>query len=369
MNDSHEHEHHHPHPASPGGNVPEKGAEDVGSRALSEALGSSFFFVKIVMVILIIVFFASGAVIVGPQERAVILRFGKPRGTGQDQLLGSGLHLAFPPPIDEVVKIPMEEIQTVTSTVGWYATPEQEMLGALPQPQPSLNPSFAGYTLSADGNIIHARATMGYRITDALAYAFQFVAASNVVQTVLDSALVWASARMTVDQAIKNTDAFKEQVASRVTTLSEQMDLGITISTLTTSVVPPRYVNDAFEAVSGAQQDRDRAIQTAQGEANALLATARAEADAIVNAGRSARTAYLTNLISDARSFSDQLPEYEKNPELFRQRRFIESWTRVLANAKDIWPVPENTHGAPIELRLLLNREPPAPRTNAPPGS
>ena len=105
--------------------APEISAEDSGSRALAEALGSSFFFVKIIMAVLVVVFLASGAVTVGPQERAVILHFGKPGSEGAAGLLGPGLHFAFPAPIDEVVKIPIGQIQYVTSTIGWYATPEQ----------------------------------------------------------------------------------------------------------------------------------------------------------------------------------------------------------------------------------------------------
>ena len=51
---------------------------DAGSQALSEALRSSFGIVKILMVILVGVFIFSGVFQVGPQERAILLRFGKP---------------------------------------------------------------------------------------------------------------------------------------------------------------------------------------------------------------------------------------------------------------------------------------------------
>ena len=77
-----------------------------------------------------------------PQEKAVILRFGKPVGHGQEALLGPGLHWSFPYPIDEVVRIPITEIQKVTSTIGWYyLTPEQQASGIMPCPGPSLYPA------------------------------------------------------------------------------------------------------------------------------------------------------------------------------------------------------------------------------------
>ena len=64
--------------------------DDAGSQALAEALRSSFAIVKVVMVLMVLAFFGSGFFTVGPQEKAIILRFGKPVGEGQKALLGGG---------------------------------------------------------------------------------------------------------------------------------------------------------------------------------------------------------------------------------------------------------------------------------------
>ena len=69
----HSHKHDHGAPVTP---------EDAGSQALAEALGSSFAIVKVVMVLMVVIFFCSGFFTVGPQEKAVILRFGKLVGEG-----------------------------------------------------------------------------------------------------------------------------------------------------------------------------------------------------------------------------------------------------------------------------------------------
>src|SRR4051794_24843675 len=124
----HDHDHDHkPHSHEAPAPATQVVSEDAGSQALAEALRSSFAIVKVVMVVLVIVFFAKGFFTVGPQERAIILRFGSPQGQGDKALLGAGLHWSLPYPIDEVVKIPITEIQKVSSTVGWYlTTPEKE---------------------------------------------------------------------------------------------------------------------------------------------------------------------------------------------------------------------------------------------------
>src|SRR5690242_21629920 len=88
---------------------------DAGTQALSEALRSSFGIVKFVMLLLVGLFLASGFFTVGPQERAIIIRLGKPVGEGPKALLGPGLHYSLPYPIDEYVKVPITAIQKVKS--------------------------------------------------------------------------------------------------------------------------------------------------------------------------------------------------------------------------------------------------------------
>src|SRR5258707_11329442 len=101
--------------------LPAETPMDAGSQALSEALRSSFGIVKFLLGLLIIIFLASGIFQVGPQERAIKLRFGKPVAEGAKALLGPGLHISFPYPIDESVRVFITGIQQVSSSVGWLA--------------------------------------------------------------------------------------------------------------------------------------------------------------------------------------------------------------------------------------------------------
>src|SRR5580704_17395005 len=99
MSDDHKHpsaEHTRGQPGAPAPASEPLSQEDAGSQALAEAFRSSFFIVQVVMVILVVLFFCSGMFTVGPQEKAVILRLGRPVGEGAGALLGSGWHFAFP---------------------------------------------------------------------------------------------------------------------------------------------------------------------------------------------------------------------------------------------------------------------------------
>jgi membrane protease subunit HflK len=337
---------------------PSKTPLDAGSRALEEALRSSFRIIQVVMVILLALFFCSGITTVGPQEKAVILRFGRPLSTGPENLLGPGFHWAFPYPIDEVKKIPVGQIQSVTSTVGWYAiTDAQAAAGIEPPPNPFLNPAADGYVITADGNIVHARARLSYHITDALAYTFNFTNAQSVVINVLNHALVYAAAHSTVDDALVNNAGFKEKVLGRVNKQIEELKLGITLEPSEVTVIAPRFVKPDFDAVLNAQQDSSKTVLTAQGNAQSISRQAEAEANALVSGAEAQRSRYVAAVQADAAAFSAQLPQYEANPELFKQRRLTETWQRILSVSPDKFFLPEPMDGKVPELRLLLNRE------------
>ena len=341
------------------------GGMDAGSQALAEALRSSFAIVKIVMIALVAVFLFSGFFTVGPQEKAIILRFGKPLGEGDQALLGAGAHWAFPYPMDEVVKVPIAEIQQVKSTVGWFAqTPEQEALNQEPPANPSLNPMFDGYALTADGNIVHTKATLRYRIEDPVRYVFDFVNASNAVQNALNNALLATAARFTVDDILtRDRIGFQDAVRRHVLQLIELQKLGISVDQCDVDSRAPRQLKQAFDNVVTAGQNRDKILNEARSYENQVLSKASADAAGRLDIAEADRTRLVESVKSDADTFERLRPKYASNPDLFVQQRLVETMSRVLTNVQDKIFLAERADGRPRELRLQLNREPPKPKT------
>ncbi|HWD92406.1 MAG TPA: protease modulator HflK [Verrucomicrobiae bacterium] len=359
-------EHSHPHGEHEHPHLPETPV-DAGSQALTEALRSSFAIVRFVMFLLVLVFLGSGFFKVEPNERAMILRFGKPLGVGEKALLGPGLHWSYPYPIDEVVKISVTGIQKVASSVGWYATtPEQELAGTEPPAGPSLNPAVDGYTITADANIVHVRSTLYYRIEDPVRYTFGFVDASNMVRNALNNAVVYASANFKVDDILtKDKAGFQDAVRRRATELLENENIGVAVDQCDVQTTWPRQqkVSDAFVAVLNAQINRDRALQEASSYTNQVLTAATANSNGIVNIAESERAQLLSDLASRASNFVSILPWYQTNKDLFVQQQFNETMGRVLTNLQDKIYVSERADGKPRDLWLMLNREPPKPIT------
>lgn len=347
---------------------------DSGSQALAEALRSSFGIVKFVMGVLFVLFLASGFFTVGPQEKAIVLRFGKPVG-GDQVLLGSGAHWAWPYPIDDVIRIPITENQEVTAKGCWFfQTPEQEALGEDPAAGPSLNPAIDGYALTGDGNIVHTKATLGYHIEDPVRCVFGFAAGtnqsfnlagvSNAVLNALDNALTQTAAHFKVDDLLLN-DAigFQDAVKRRVEKRVQEQKLGVIVVQCIVKSRPPRQLKQAFDNVSLAYQNRTKVTSEAQSYASQTLGRAGSDAVGRINAAQTASTNMVNGIKAEADRFGKLLPAYRADPDLFVQQHLVETMGRVFANAQEKKFLPTRADGKPVELRLLLSRDPPKPKT------
>lgn len=340
--------------------------EEAGSRALNDAMRSSLRILKVLMALVAAVVALSGALMVEPNEVAIVLRFGKPAGAGAAQLLKPGLHWAFPYPIDEIVRVPAGQSHTVTSTAGWHAvTPEQQARGEEPQPRGTLAPGADGYLIAGDGNIFHARATLKYRISDPWQYAFMFSSASNVLQALLNSSLIHAAAGVSAESAIyRDKLAFRDAVLAEVTDGIARHRLGVTLDPFDVQVVAPVDVRGAFEAVLAAEQERSQKINEARGYANETTLKAGGQAQAILSEGMSASNKLVLSVSIQAKFFLEQLPHYRAEPALFRRRLLAEIMETVIAGAQDTFLLPGSGSGGQRQVRLLLNREPARAKTN-----
>ncbi len=334
--------------------------EDSSTRALSDALSSSFKIVKVLMVALVVIFLGSGIFTVEPNEVAVVLRFGKPVGSGADQVLQQGLHWSFPSPIDEIVTVPIGETRNVSATNCWYAvSPDMEVSGQLPFAQSSLQPGVDGYALTSDGNIIHAKAIAQYLIGDPVSFEFNFLKVENLLENALNNALLFASAQFSADDALyRNRLAYKEKVRMRFLQSIQKAKLGIELQSLDVQTFPPIFVKEAFELVTQTEQSVSQMRNEAEGDASSMLRRSQGRAQAIISEGLTRSNLITSRVVADAKVFNQLLPHFEANPEFFRKRLIIEGMGRVLGNAQDTWLLPGVDEGSSQELRLQLNREP-----------
>jgi modulator of FtsH protease HflK len=343
--------------------TPPPPAEDAGSQALSEALRSSFFIVKIIMVILVLLFLGSGFFKVEPQYKAILLRLGKPVGEGEKALLGPGLHWAFPRPIDQVELIPFTSLQTANSSVGWYQSADERARGVPPPPgSQKLNPASSTYALTADSNIVHVVATARYRITDPVAFHFDFASGPAFITNDLNNALLFACSQMPIDDILtRKRAAFEERVQARLRDLIDAQHLGVTIDQVNFDASPPLFLVPNFNELDQAMVKRDKARNDAQSYANTVSAGADGQAATRVFSADAIRKRTVDMLAAQADTFQKLRGQFEQNPEFFARVRQMTLLENLYTNVENKMIVPPNTR----EMRFELSREPQAPNTNS----
>jgi len=358
---SHDRDHAHDHAHEPAPEAPEMN-EYAGTQALSDALRSSFVIVKVIMVGLVALFLFSGFFTVKPQEKAIILRFGKPVG----ELLNPGPHWALPSPIEEVIRIPVDQVQAVNSSTGWYATSAAaEAAGNEPPPGESLDPSRDGYLITGDQNLIHARATLRYRIADPpLGYVMNFANVPNLIQSAFDGALLFTASRYKVDDALtRDVAGFREAVRARMDELIAQQGLGIVVDQIdNVRIIAPRQLKAAFDRVLEAEVRRGKEINDARSYENQTVSKAQAGAESRRNVGQTERTRLVEFVAAEVERFTNNLPAWHANRELFTQQRQADLLRVVFTNAVEKTAVPERA-GGNRTLWLQLSREPFTPKT------
>jgi len=266
----------------------------------------SFIILKVIMIVLVVLFLASGFRTVGSDEQALVLRFGKIRGVGDQRVLGPGLHWVFPYPIDTIIKIPVEKRTNLPINSFWYFQTREETLPAGPKTQirvpEKLDPLKDGYCIvrsqkqeilggaaGSDYNIIHCKWQLTYKIDDAERFfrnihiedvkpgqSYAEVIESSIkplLQGLFEDAVVTAIVNYTIDQALfLSQDRITGHVAKLLQEKLDTIQSGIrVVSVQLTDSTWPRQVNDAFLASLRASQESQKTISEARGYAEKTL--------------------------------------------------------------------------------------------------
>jgi membrane protease subunit HflK len=405
--------------------IPQKPAGDefdAAGSALSEALRISFIVLKIIMAVLVVVFLASGFRTVESDEQALVLRFGKIHGVGENRILGPGLKWVFPYPIDKIVKIPVAKKQNLPINSFWYYQQPDELLPPSPttiiQVPATLNPVIDGYCITrseeqgqtitgftgSDYHIVHCKWQLTYKIDDperffkntytddakpGQSYADVIVkSVKPLLEHLFEDAVVTAMVNYTIDEAISSQDRIPKHVKKLLQEKLDIIESGIAVvSVQLTDITWPRQVDNAFLASIRASQESQKTISEAKGYAeNTLNETAGPVAAQLFKSLKNETTpeeekellwsqlagqaqekiagarAYRTKVVETAKANAEYLhkllPEYRKRPELVVQKIYQDAIEYVLNNVDEKIIIQPTEGTKGREIRLLINRDP-----------
>jgi len=395
---------------------------DPALKYLSGALRSAFIVLKIIMVFLVGVFLASGIRIVGSDEQALVLSFGKIRGVGEKRILGPGLKLLLPYPVHEIVKIPVEKKINLRIDSFWYQRYPDDMLPEGPKETTrvpaALNPLRDGYCIvrneqqgkmfsgygSSDYNIVHSRWQLTYKIDEPELFFrnvyvedikpgqsyFEVITRSitPLLKDLVEDAVVTAMVDYTIDEALRSTDRIPSHVEKLLQEKLDAIQSGIkVVSVQLYDVTWPRQVEQAFLASHRASQESQRLIKQAQANAEKMLNEAAGpvaaelikalenediseerkqflwtqlagNAQVKIAQARAYRTKVVESAKASASYLKELLPEYRKRPRLVLQKIYQDALEFVLDNADEKIIIQPADNVKGRELRILVNRDP-----------
>jgi membrane protease subunit HflK len=394
---------------------------DAAGRSLSEALRTSFIILKIIMIVLVIVFLISGFKTVGPDEQALVLLFGNIRGTGEERILGPGLHWTLPYPIEEIVRITVAKKVNLAIDSFWYLKKKQRM-------GQTLDPVYDGYCIvrgqrwnqgsaasnGNDYNIVHSKWNLTYKIDDPERF-FQniYVEDKNVkpgeiyaevitrsitplLQNLVEDSVVTAMANYTIDEAILSQDRIPKHVERLLQAKLDRIESGIKVVSVQLSRITwPQQIDHAFQASIQASQASRKAVTEAESyarkvsietagpiaeellevlqgkkvskeEEELLWAGLAGKAQEIIAGARAYKIKVVESAKADAEYLQKILPEYRKSRQLVIQGIYQDAIEYVSNNADEKIIVQPADGVRDKEFRLLINRDPTIkPKTTA----
>jgi len=323
----------------------------------SRALRLSFHFLKILVGILVIIYLLSGFFTVKQDEVAVILRWGKIKGIGEERILKPGFHWSFPEPIDKVVRIPVKKVKSIELEEFWSPDLDKKNIS----PSPFLIPWLHGYLITGDNNIIHARWHVEYQINDPLLYLTRINEEEKLIRSAVSNAVIHTAGNLSVDEALRTRlDTFSRLVKNEAQKTLDTLNSGLSIiAVYLNRSVPPLQVADAFNKVIKAEQIKSSRISEAQSYANRVINTARGEAARIIGEANAYRSEVVNEALADAEYITKLTQRFGTGSEglntylaYFYQERLEE----VLANLQDKFILQRPLRGEENELRIILGK-------------
>lgn len=269
-----------------------------------------------------LVWLATGFYIVDQGSRGVVLRFGKHVET---TLPGPRWHMPFP--IESVESVNLEQVRTIE--VGYRSAEGGSTRSR--EPRESL-------MLTDDENIIDLQFAVQYNLKDVENFQFKNRATEDSVRGAAETAIREIVGKSRMDFALYEG---REEIAVRAKKLMQEVldryESGINVVNVTMqNAQPPEQVQAAFDDAVKAKQDLERQKNEGQAYANDVIPKARGTAARLAEEAAGYKLRVENEAKGNANRFDQILTQYNKAPEVTRQRLYIDAQEQILSNTSKV---------------------------------
>ena len=280
-----------------------------------------------------IIWGASGFYTIKEAERGVTLRFGE-----FHSIVQPGLNWK-PTFIDKVIPVNVEQVR------------ELKTQGAM---------------LTKDENMVKVEMTVQYRVQNPEKYLFSVSNADNSLGQATDSALRYVIGHMTMNDVLTTGRAVvREDTWKALNDIIKPYDMGLEVIDVNfQSARPPEEVKDAFDDAIKAQEDEQRYIREAEAYAREKEPIARGDAQRIVEEATSYKDRVVLDAQGEVERLQRLLPEFKAAPDLLKERLYIQTMEKVMANTPKVMLDSNNGNNLTVlPLEQLMGKKATKPMT------
>jgi len=238
--------------------------------------------------------------VIDQQQRGVVLRFGEYQTT-----LQPGLSMRLPRPMERVIKVNTGQINTV---------------------------SHQASMLTQDENIVNVEEAVQWRVQNPENYLFEVDEPAATLRQVVESAIREIIGRNKLDFILtQGRGEIESRQMERMQQILDEYNSGIVVVSVDMQPAqPPDPVKDAFDDAIKAREDEQRLINQAEAYRNEIIPRARGEAARIREESLGYKDRVTARAEGDASRFEQLLNEYERAPQVTRERLYLDTMQYVL---------------------------------------
>ncbi|MEM1101906.1 MAG: FtsH protease activity modulator HflK [Pseudomonadota bacterium] len=196
----------------------------------------------------------------------------------------------------------------------------------------------AGLMLTGDENVVDIDFQVVWNISDPAQYLFNLATPPETIDAVAESAMREIIAQSQLAPILNRDRAvIAQRLEDLIQTTLDGYESGINVIRVNFDRAdPPQDVIDAFRDVQAAEQERDRLQNEADAYANRVLAEARGEAAQVLEQAEGYRAQVVNAAQGEASRFNAVLDQYLQQPDITRQRLYLETMEQVLGRVDKI---------------------------------
>ncbi len=272
-----------------------------------------------IVAVIAAIWLATGFYIVDQGSLGVLQRFGKFTTTTEP---GPRWHWPFP--IESVTVVNMEQVRRLE--VGYRSSGEGS--GSKTKvPREAL-------MLTEDENIIDMQVAVQYKLKSAKDYIFNNRDTDKSVMSAAETAIREVVGKSKLDDLLQKG---LPDTSARMQTILDSYNTGILITSVSRQKgAAPEQVKEAFDDVNRAGQDYQRQINLGQAYANDVIPKARGNASRLSAEAAGYKLKVESEATGNASRFEQILTQYNKAPEVTRQRLYLDAQEQIMSNVSKV---------------------------------